>query len=106
MLTHSPRPDLWSRWFALNGTDADGAIPAQLALEQISMIVEAALVELGAALLPRLLIRRELERGELVALPGEALQVSDRFFFVYARHRDGYPPLMDFCNWLLSNFRT
>ena len=56
-------------WFALNGTDADGAVPAQLALEQISMIVEAALVELGAALLPRLLIRRELERGELVALP-------------------------------------
>jgi DNA-binding transcriptional LysR family regulator len=33
------------------------------------MIVEAALVELGVALLPRLLIRRELERGELVALP-------------------------------------
>ncbi len=53
LLTHSPRPDLWSRWFALNGADSDAAVPAQLMLEQISMIVEAALVELGAALLPR-----------------------------------------------------
>jgi LysR family glycine cleavage system transcriptional activator len=106
LLTHSPRPDLWSRWFALNAVDAHAAVPAQLTLEQISMIVEAALVELGAALLPRLLIRRELEGGELVVLPGEPLQVSDGFFFIYARHREDYPPLVAFRDWLLSNFHT
>lgn len=104
LLTHSARPDLWGRWFALNEIETDAFVPAQLALEQISMIIEAALVELGAALLPRLLISRELERGELVALPGQPLEVSDRFFFVYARHRNSYPPLVEFRDWLLSNF--
>ncbi len=104
LLTHYPRPDLWRRWFALNGIDADALVPAQLSLEQIGMIVEATLVELGAALLPGILISRELERGELVALPGEPLQVSDGFFLVYASHRDAYPPLVEFRNWLLSNF--
>ena len=104
LLTHAPRPDLWSRWFAENGVDAAALVPSKLSLEQITMILEAVLSDLGAALLPRLLIRPELERNELVVLPGEALQVNEGFFFVYAKHRESYQPLAEFRDWLLNVF--
>jgi LysR family glycine cleavage system transcriptional activator len=104
LLTHTPRPDLWSRWFAQNGIDAAALVPSKLALEQITMMLEAVLSDLGAALLPRLLIRPELEHGELVVLPGETIQVNEGFYFVYASHRESYPPLAEFRDWLLKVF--
>jgi LysR family glycine cleavage system transcriptional activator len=104
LLIHASRPDLWSRWFAENGVDAAALVPSKLSLEQITMILEAALSDLGAALLPRLLIQPELESRELVVLPGEALQVNEGFFFVYANHRESYPPLVEFRDWLLKVF--
>jgi LysR family transcriptional regulator, glycine cleavage system transcriptional activator len=104
LLTHTARPDLWARWFAENGVDATALVPSKLSLEQISMMLEAVLSDLGAALLPRLLIGPELERRELVALPGEALQVNEGFFFVYANHRESHPPLAHFRDWLLRVF--
>ncbi|MDF2119767.1 LysR substrate-binding domain-containing protein [Roseiarcaceae bacterium H3SJ34-1] len=106
LLTHTPRPDLWLRWFEKNGIEADVLVSSTLALEQITMLLEAALADLGAALLPRLLIRRELENGELVALSGDALQVNEGFFFVYADHREAYAPLAAFRDWLSSVFET
>jgi LysR family glycine cleavage system transcriptional activator len=106
LLSHSSRPDLWPRWFAANGIDADAFVSSKLSMEQITMILEAVLADLGAALLPRLLIRRELDKGEVVALPGEALQATDGFFFVCAKHRETYPPLMHFRDWVLKVFRS
>ena len=104
LLTHTPRPALWGSWFAENGIDTDALVLSRLSLEQITMILEATLADLGAALLPRLLIRRELEQGELAVLPGKALQASEGFFFVCAGHRETYPPLIEFRDWLLSVF--
>jgi LysR family glycine cleavage system transcriptional activator len=106
LLTHTPRPDLWPRWFEKNGIDADVLVSSTLALEQITMLLEAALADLGAALLPRLLIRRELERRELITLPGDTFQASEGFFFVYAGHRESYPALAEFRDWLLSVFES
>lgn len=102
LLRHTGRADLWSRWFALNGIDANALAPATLAFDQVTMIIEAAVAELGAALLPRALIARELERRELAVIKSEPLFVSDGFHLVYAAHKKNYPPLAAFQSWLLG----
>ena len=102
LLLHTARPNLWSRWFALNGVDAGALVPALLNLEQMTMIIEAATAGLGAALLPRALIMRELRSKELAVIKGSALHVNDGFHFVYASHRKTYAPLVAFRDWLLA----
>lgn len=102
LLQHTARPDMWTKWFAHNGIDAGALVPARLALEQITMIVEAAIAQLGIALLPRVLVARELESGVLVELPGKSLLASEGYFLVYSRHKENYPPLQSFRSWLLA----
>lgn len=102
LLVHTDRPTLWSKWFEINDIDAGALVPAPLALEQIVMIIEAANAQLGAALLPRALIGRELESGELQVIEGEPLYVNDGFHVVYASHKKQYAPLVAFRDWLLE----
>lgn len=102
LLLHSARTNLWARWFAINGVDSDALSPSMLRLEQVTMIIEAAVAKLGAALLPRALITRELDARELAIIKGSPLHVSDGFHFVYASHKKSYGPLVEFRNWLLG----
>ena len=65
LLQQSTRPDAWSQWFDQAGVAAPRAL-AGPRYEQFSMTVAAAAQGLGLALVPRLLIEAELQRGELV----------------------------------------
>lgn len=102
LIMHAARPNLWSRWFALNGVTAGALAPMVLTLEDIAMMIEAAANGLGAALLPRALISRELDARDLAIVKGKALHVSDGFHLVYAQHRASHEPLAAFRNWLLG----
>lgn len=102
LLVHAARPGLWSRWFALNGVDAAALVPASLTLEQLNMNIDAAVAELGAALLPRALISRELQAKELALVKGNPLHVNEGFHFLYAAHKKDYAPLVAFRDWLLG----
>jgi LysR family glycine cleavage system transcriptional activator len=102
LLIHTARPNLWSRWFALNGVDAGALVSSTLSLEQINMTIDAAVAELGAAILPRALILRELQARDLSVVRGQSLYVNEGFHFVYARHRKSHAPLVAFRDWLLG----
>ncbi len=102
LLVHAARPNLWSRWFALNSVEAAALVPSMLSLDQVTMIIEAAVAELGAALLPRALIAREIESEELAIIKGHALFVSDGFHFVYAPEKKSFAPVIAFRDWILG----
>lgn len=102
LLIHSARANLWTKWFAVNGVDPGALVPSMLRLEQITMIIEAAMAELGAALLPRALIQRELAARELRPIRGASLHVNDGFHLVYAAHKRNDASLVAFRNWLLG----
>ena len=95
------RPDAWSDWFGSQGMD----LPANLGnmvFEQFSTTAHAAVAGLGLALLPRFLIRSELDRGELVVLSDEAMTSDMGYYLATPEAKRDYAPVVALREWLLE----
>jgi len=100
LLQQSTRPDAWSQWFAQAGVDAPLAA-AGPRYEQFSMTAAAAAQGLGLALVPRLLIAPELQRGELVIAHPLALANQRAYYLVRPQGTEnGSEALQQFARWL------
>ena len=101
LLQQSTRPTQWAEWFELVGA------PTALALrgpqsEHFSMIAQAAVSHLGAALLPRFLIEQELAAGSLVELSDQVLTSTDAYYLVYPEARAQTPLVTAFRDWVVG----
>ena len=105
LLVQATRPEAWSSWFARVGLQAVEPA-ATLVFEQFAMVLQAAVAELGAALVPKVLVKDELMSGELVELFDQSIIDSKAYFLAYPRERANYPPLIAFRDWLLGQVRT
>jgi DNA-binding transcriptional LysR family regulator len=102
LLQQSTRPDAWSQWFALAGVAAPRALTGPR-YEQFSMTVAAAAQGLGLALVPRLLIESELQRGELVIAHPLTLASQRGYYLVRPQGPQATPaPLTQFSQWLME----
>ncbi len=100
LLQQSTRPFGWSRWFDAMGVAAPRALSGPR-YELFSMTATAAIHGLGVALVPRLLIEAELERGDLVVACDQPLR-DDRAYYLVAPLRDEEPMAMArFREWLV-----
>ena len=98
-LTLISRPDLWERWLIANGADPEGVYG--MMFDQFTALIEAAAAGLGAALLPTLLVEKELAAGQLV--PALELPMAGSVYhLVWPAERGLYPPLRQFRQWLLA----
>ena len=70
--------------------------------EQFSIIAQAAVAGLGAALLPQFLIKRELERGELEIIMDRPLQGDSGYHLITPIDMADYPPIIAFREWILK----
>jgi DNA-binding transcriptional LysR family regulator len=99
-LTLEPRPDAWEQWIRAR---ADPGTPTKPSTKyQVSLLTELACLGLGAAVLPRLYVERELESGRLVAPFGESLSTGRGYYLCYHRDNDDRPQFKAFRDWLLS----
>jgi LysR family glycine cleavage system transcriptional activator len=99
LLQMATRPHAWRAWFDSAGVDAPGAL-AGPRMDLFSMISEAAVRGLGAALVPRLLIEDELQSGRLVVLADHAHD-SDRIYsLIYPEAKAELPALVALKAWL------
>lgn len=100
LLHLASRPDAWQHWLAQQGSTA-GDAPGML-FDQFATAAQAATAGVGVALLPKFLIARELERGELVcALPLlPELESAERYYLAWPTSRASYPPLQAFRSWI------
>ena len=98
LLHLASRPDAWDRWFRTNGVET-GAVKGML-IDQFVTAAQAAAAGLGVALLPSFLIEPELERGELVIAYDAPLTSTERYYLAWPPHRDDYPPLRAFRQWI------
>lgn len=102
LLHLSTRPQAWREWAAtaaLDGVDAGGGPH----FDTFSMITQAAVAGLGAAVLPRFLVLDELASGRLVIPFGPAATSNKGYYLVYPERKAGLSALQKFRGWLLES---
>jgi len=104
LLHLNTRPDAWESWFTRNRIAFD-ALHGML-FDQFMPMVEAAAAGLGAALLPRFLITRELERGLLVPAVDAEKMETGQYYLAYPPDRATYPPLAAFRDWIVREIEN
>jgi LysR family glycine cleavage system transcriptional activator len=95
------RADAWKDWFKIHGLEVPSNTGAMV-FEQFSIVAHAAVAGLGVALIPRFLIRGELDRGELVVLSDEALISEMGYYLATPEAKTDYAPVVALREWLLD----
>ncbi|GAU86081.1 LysR substrate-binding domain-containing protein [Bosea sp. BIWAKO-01] len=98
LIRHTTRIEAWPEWF--ENLHLPTPTPAGLGFEHFFMVIEAAVVGIGFALLPRFLIRRELENGALVIASPHILRREQGYFFMCSPLRRSEPKILAFRRWL------
>ena len=99
LLQQSTRPFGWSQWFDAMGVTTPLALSGPR-YELFSMTATAAIHGLGVALVPRLLVEAELERGDLVVACEQPLR-GERAYYLVMPVRDRPPAALElFCDWV------
>ena len=102
LLQQTTRPYAWRQWFNAQGlsTPRDMAGPRY---ELFSMLAQAAIHEMGVALIPPFLIRRELAEGRLVVALNQALTDDDRAYYLIVPERKSESAALNaFRDWLVQ----
>lgn len=94
------RTDAWRIWFANQGIEVKNL--SGVRFDQFSSMIQAAVVGLGAAIVPEYLIRSELADGRLVLLGGTTQSAQGQYFLVWPEQNKNYPPLLQFKNWIVD----
>jgi LysR family glycine cleavage system transcriptional activator len=104
LLQQSTRPEAWRQWFDAMQVDAPMALSGPR-YELYSLTAAAAAEGLGLALVPRLLIERELARGELVVACPRPLKSGRSYWLVLPERGPERPALASFAAWLRRQAR-
>ncbi len=101
LLHQTTRPHAWKEWARTaqaDGLDA-GSGPQ---FDHFSMVTQAAVAGLGAAVLPKFLILDELASGRLVIPFGPTVTSDQAYYLVYPERKSGLSSLQRFRSWLLG----
>lgn len=102
LLQQSTRPYAWRQWFGSLGLQVEGDLRGPR-YELFSMLAQAAMHGMGVALIPPLMIQRELAEGRLVVPLQHALQLSDKaYYLVIPERKLELAALRAFRDWLLD----
>lgn len=101
LLQHMRRPNAWRDW--MTGLGVEGANPlAGPRFEHYFMLIQAAVVGLGLALIPRIIIAEELQAGRLVAPFKTDFASHESYCLVYPNDKADDPKLRRFREWLVE----
>lgn len=101
LLQQSTRPYAWRQWFGSLGLQIEGDLRGPR-YELFSMLAQAAMHGMGVALIPPLLIQRELAEGRLI-VPLQHAYLSDKAYYLIVPERKAESAaLRAFRDWLLD----
>jgi DNA-binding transcriptional LysR family regulator len=98
LLHLASRPQAWTNWLKSNGVTA--AERQGLLFEQFSTAAQAAAAGLGIALLPKFLITKEIEQGELQVIFDEPVPTRSAYYLMIPSESSDYAPAIAFKDWL------
>jgi DNA-binding transcriptional LysR family regulator len=99
-LNLSSRPDAWRQW--LLHYEKNTTITSGMVFEQFSLLTQAAIAGLGAALLPELLIESELKNNELEVIFDETQKSPHSYYLITPSHKAHYASVIALREWLLK----
>jgi len=104
LLQQSTRPYVWRQWFGSLGLEIEGDMRGPR-YELFSILAQAAMHGMGLALIPPLLIRRELEEGRLI-VPIRHTYMNDKAYYLIVPERKAESAaLRAFRDWLAEEAR-
>lgn len=101
LLQQSTRPYAWRQWFGSLGMNVERDMTGPR-YELFSMLAQAAIHEMGIALIPPFLIQRELEEGRLVVANRHALDSDKAYYLMIPERKVESASLRAFRDWLVS----
>lgn len=104
LLHITSRPGAWAAWFA--GQQIEVSDLGGMVFEQFLTAAQAAVADLGVALLPRFLVEYELDRGELVVAVDRPFRSDFGYHLVVPRDRARFRPAVLFRDWLLGTIEA
>ncbi|MEX5588987.1 LysR family transcriptional regulator [Pseudomonas urmiensis] len=104
LLQQTTRPYAWRQWFDGLGMSVEGDMTGPR-YELFSMLAQAAMHEMGIALIPPFLIQRELEQGRLVVANRHALSSNKAYYLMIPERKVESASLRAFRDWLIAQAR-
>lgn len=101
LLHLTTRPHAWREW-AITASVGDLDAARGPHFDHFSMVTQAAVAGLGAAVLPKFLILDELASGRLVIPFGPTATSDKGYYLVYPERKAGLSSLQKFRSWLLD----
>lgn len=101
LLHQTSRTDAWTEWFQMTGVRNAHAVRGPR-FEQFTMIAQAAICDLGVALLPKLLIEDELSSGKLVLLFDCPIRSSNSYYLVVPESKTSALLSAAFTQWIVG----
>ena len=98
LLQQTTRPSIWQEWFQSQQIDHPNAYEGQQH-ELFSMLAVAATHHMGMALIPQMLIEKELQQGDLVIASTQKLTENRCYYFVHS-YEDKSALIEKFVTWL------
>jgi len=106
LLHLTSRPDAWQQWFAQARAVRAPANPlAGHRFDLFSLLLEAVRAGIGAGLVPRYFVERELVSGELVQAHRHMLAATQSYAVFVPEHRAADPLVLAFTQWLQQQAR-
>lgn len=101
---HQIMTDAWPDMLAeLNMSDSDLAQGPMF--DQYAMVIEAALNDLGVAVIPSFIIESHLEKGELIPLFNVSIRSRHAYYLVYPEAKRNCERIKDFRRWIVAEAR-
>jgi LysR family transcriptional regulator, glycine cleavage system transcriptional activator len=101
LLHQTTRVDAWKQWFQLVGVKNEYSLRGPR-FEQFTMLAQAAICDLGIALLPKFLIEDELASGKLVLLFKHSVRSSNSYYLAVPETKSTSIPTSAFTQWLIG----
>lgn len=101
LLCHSEQQEAWSEWFTRSALEMN-ARQRLITFGTYQMVFQAAVTGLGVAIVPAIMVERELSTGDLVALFGPPVSDGKGIYLAYPNTKEDFVPVAAFRDWLLS----
>ena len=101
LLQQTTRPYAWRQWFGGLGMDVERDLTGPR-YELFSMLAQAAMHDMGIALIPPFLIQRELQEGRLVVANRHALNSDKAYHLMIPERKVESASLRAFRDWLIT----